>query len=74
VTIFGAEPHVNYNRIMLSPVLAGEKTFDQIVINPRAWYDDNGIELITSDPVTAIDRAARPSPPFRVARWPMTGC
>lgn len=59
VTIFGAEPHVNYNRIMLSPVLAGEKTFDQIVINPRAWYDDNGIELITSDPVTAIDRAAK---------------
>src|SRR5579875_2726386 len=33
VTIFGAEPHVNYNRIMLSPVLAGEKTFDEIVIN-----------------------------------------
>ncbi len=33
ITIFGAEPHVNYNRIMLSPVLAGEKTFDEIVIN-----------------------------------------
>jgi nitrite reductase (NADH) large subunit len=59
VTIFGAEPHVNYNRIMLSPVLAGEKRFDEIVINPQAWYDDNGIELVTSDPVTAIDRAAR---------------
>ena len=59
VTIFGAEPHVNYNRIMLSPVLAGEKTFDQIVINDRAWYADNDIELIVSDPVEAIDRAAR---------------
>ncbi|TCM15766.1 assimilatory nitrite reductase (NAD(P)H) large subunit precursor [Novosphingobium sp. PhB165] len=59
VTIFGAEPHVNYNRIMLSPVLAGEKTFDQIVINPRAWYDDNGIELVASDPVAAIDRRAK---------------
>ncbi|WP_347304388.1 nitrite reductase large subunit NirB [Croceibacterium sp. TMG7-5b_MA50] len=58
VTIFGAEPHVNYNRIMLSPVLAGEKSFDEIVINPRAWYDDNGIELVASDPVIAIDRAA----------------
>ena len=58
VTIFGAEPHVNYNRIMLSPVLAGEKTFDEIVINGRDWYDDNGIELITSDPVVAIDRVA----------------
>ncbi|CCW16890.1 Nitrite reductase [NAD(P)H] large subunit [Sphingobium indicum BiD32] len=59
VTIFGAEPHVNYNRIMLSPVLAGEKTFEDIIINDRAWYDDNGITLITSDPVTAIDRAAK---------------
>ncbi|TCQ00995.1 assimilatory nitrite reductase (NAD(P)H) large subunit precursor [Sphingomonas sp. PP-F2F-A104-K0414] len=59
VTIFGAEPHVNYNRIMLSPVLAGEKTFEQIVINDHAWYATNTIELVTSDPVQAIDRAAR---------------
>jgi nitrite reductase (NADH) large subunit len=59
VTIFGAEPHVNYNRIMLSPVLAGEKTFDEIVINDRAWYADNAIELVAGDPVTAIDRAAK---------------
>ncbi|WP_371454821.1 NAD(P)/FAD-dependent oxidoreductase [Brevundimonas sp. LM2] len=59
VTIFGAEPHVNYNRIMLSPVLAGEKTFDQIVINDRPWYDDNAIDLIVSDPVEAIDRIAK---------------
>ncbi len=59
VTIFGAEPYVNYNRIMLSPVLAGEKAFDDIVINDAAWYADNGIELIAGDPVTAIDRAAK---------------
>lgn len=59
VTIFGAEPHVNYNRIMLSPVLAGEKSFDEIVINDRSWYADHGIDLIVSDPVTAIDREAR---------------
>jgi nitrite reductase (NADH) large subunit len=59
VTIFGAEPHVNYNRIMLSPVLAGEKTFDEIVINGREWYDGNGIELIASDAVAAIDRAGK---------------
>ena len=59
VTIFGAEPHVNYNRIMLSPVLAGEKTFDEIVINDAAWYASNTIELITSDPVQGIDRAAK---------------
>ncbi len=59
VTIFGAEPHVNYNRIMLSPVLAGEKTFEQIVINDHAWYATNTIELVTSDPVQTIDRAAK---------------
>ncbi|EXS68924.1 nitrite reductase large subunit NirB [Sphingobium sp. Ant17] len=59
VTIFGAEPHVNYNRIMLSPVLAGEKTFDEIIINDRAWYADNRIDLIVADPVVAIDRTAK---------------
>ena len=59
ITIFGAEPHVNYNRIMLSPVLAGEKSFDEIVINDRSWYVDHGIELIVSDPVAAIDRAGK---------------
>ena len=59
VTIFGAEPHVNYNRIMLSPVLAGEKTFDDIIINDRAWYADNRIDLIVADPVIAIDRTAK---------------
>ena len=59
VTIVGAEPHVNYNRIMLSPVLAGEKSFDEIVINGHDWYADNGIDLIAGDPVVAIDRAAK---------------
>jgi nitrite reductase (NADH) large subunit len=59
VTIVGAEPLVNYNRIMLSPVLAGEKTFDDIVINGPGWYADNGITLLSGDPVIAIDRAAR---------------
>jgi nitrite reductase (NADH) large subunit len=56
ITIFGAEPRVNYNRIMLSPLLAGEKSFDDIVINDQAWYDDNAITLISGDSVVAIDR------------------
>ena len=56
VTIFGAEPRVNYNRIMLSPVLAGEKTFDEIVINGQDWYDENGITLVSGDPIKHIDR------------------
>ncbi|WP_274389709.1 nitrite reductase large subunit NirB [Azospirillum doebereinerae] len=59
ITVFGAEPHPNYNRIMLSPVLAGEKTFDQIVLNSRAWYEENGITLLTGEAVESIDRAAR---------------
>ena len=59
VTIFGAEPRVNYNRIMLSPVLAGEKAFEDIVINGDDWYARNGITLVAGDPVVSIDRAAR---------------
>src|ERR1700742_3054801 len=59
ITVFGAEPHPNYNRIMLSSVLAGDKDIGDIVINSREWYAENGIALIAGDPVTKIDRGAR---------------
>jgi nitrite reductase (NADH) large subunit len=59
ITIFGAEPRVNYDRIMLSPVLAGEKAFADIVINDEAWYRDNAITLHAGRAVQAIDREAR---------------
>jgi nitrite reductase (NADH) large subunit len=59
ITVFGAEPHPNYNRIMLSPVLAGEKRFEEIVLNDRAWYEANGIRLLTGEAVEAVDLAAR---------------
>ena len=59
ITVVGAEPHANYNRILLSSVLANDKTLDEIVINPRSWYDENGITLITGKRVTAIDRDRR---------------
>jgi len=59
ITVFGAEPHPNYNRIMLSPVLAGEKNIDDIVLNDRDWYAENGITLETGDAITRIDRVAR---------------
>jgi len=59
ITIFGAEPRVNYNRIMLSPLLAGEKSFAEIVINDHDWYADNAITLVAGDAVTHIDRAAQ---------------
>ena len=42
ITIFGEEPHVNYNRIMLSYVLSQEKTFEDTIINHQEWYDKNG--------------------------------
>ena len=45
ITVFGAEPHPNYNRILLSPVLAGEQTLDEIILNPLSWYEENGIKL-----------------------------
>jgi NAD(P)H-dependent nitrite reductase small subunit len=56
VTVFGAEPHPNYNRILLSPVLAGEKTVKDIVLNPFEWYQEKGVKLYVDDPVVAIDR------------------
>lgn len=59
ITVFGAEPHGNYNRILLSPVLAGEKTVADIMLNTREWYEENGIELLAGDPVVAIDRPRR---------------
>jgi nitrite reductase (NADH) large subunit len=45
ITIFGDETHVNYNRILLSSVLAGEKSVDDIVLNGLDWYEKNGIDL-----------------------------
>ncbi|HYP30356.1 MAG TPA: nitrite reductase large subunit NirB [Burkholderiaceae bacterium] len=59
ITVFGAEPHPNYNRILLSPVLAGEQTIAEIVLNPLAWYADNGITLHLGKAVTRIDRVRR---------------
>jgi nitrite reductase (NADH) large subunit len=59
ITVFGAEPHPNYNRILLSPVLAGEQTLDQIVLNDWAWYTDNNIALHAGCTVTEVDRVKR---------------
>ncbi len=59
ITVFGAEPHPNYNRILLSPVLAGEQTLDEIVLNDWAWYTDNGITLHAGKTVTEVDRVKR---------------
>lgn len=56
ITVFGAEPYGNYNRIMLSPVLAGEKTIDDIMLNTIEWYQENDITLHAGNAVVDIDR------------------
>ena len=59
ITVFGAEPHPNYNRILLSPVLAGEQTLDEIVLNPLSWYAEHGIDLKLGRKVIDVDRRRR---------------
>src|SRR6187402_2426789 len=59
ITVFGAEPHPNYNRILLSPVLAGEQTLDEIVLNSWDWYTDNHITLHAGKKVVEVDRIKR---------------
>ena len=59
ITVFGAEPHPNYNRILLSPVLSGEQTLDEIVLNPVEWYAENGITLHLGKKVTGVNRKTR---------------
>jgi nitrite reductase (NADH) large subunit len=59
VTLFNAEPRGNYDRIMLSPVLAGERTYEQIVIHDFAWYAAHGVACRFGTRVASIDRAAR---------------
>ena len=59
ITVFGAEPHPHYNRILLSPVLAGEQTLDEIILNDWPWYAQNGITLHAGWTVTHVDRTRR---------------
>jgi nitrite reductase (NADH) large subunit len=59
ITVFGAEAHANYNRILLSPVLAGEMTLKDIILNDEGWYRSHGIRLHLGKKVVKIDRVAR---------------
>ncbi|MBN0987621.1 NAD(P)/FAD-dependent oxidoreductase [Amphritea pacifica] len=59
ITVFGAEGYANYNRIMLSPVLAGEIRADEIITHSEQWYQENSITLHSGDPVIAIDTATQ---------------
>ncbi|WP_368503282.1 nitrite reductase large subunit NirB [Alkalihalophilus sp. As8PL] len=55
MTVFGEEPHPNYNRIMLSSVLQGDSTVDDIVLNSYEWYEEHDITLHTGDPIIKVD-------------------
>jgi len=59
VTIFNAESRVNYDRILLSPVLSGEKAFEDIIIHGDGWYIDHRVTLFKGHPVIEIDRQSR---------------
>jgi nitrite reductase (NADH) large subunit len=59
IEVIGAEPHPNYNRILLSAVLAGEKEIDEIVLHSREWYAANNIELATGEAVVKLDAGAK---------------
>jgi len=59
ITVFGAEPRGNYNRILLSPVLSAEKTVADIMLNAREWYAEHGIHLVAGKKVVRVDRARR---------------
>ena len=59
ITVFGDETHVNYNRILLSSVLAGEKSADDIVLNSLEWYEQNSIQLRLGVRITSVDPARK---------------
>lgn len=59
ITVFGAEPYPNYNRIMLSPVLAGEQGIQDIILNDLDWYRENHITLHLDKKVVRIDRSKK---------------
>ncbi len=59
LTVFGDEPYVNYNRILLSDVLAAAKSVQDTILNPREWYERHGIDLHTGCRITALDLSRR---------------
>ncbi len=59
IEVFGAEPCGNYNRVLLSPVLAGEKRVEDIMLHPLEWYREHDVTLHSGDPVVAVDRGRR---------------
>ncbi len=59
ITIFNAEPRVNYNRLMLSPVLSGEKCYEDIITHSDSWYAEHNITLHKHSPITNINTSEK---------------
>jgi len=59
ISVVGAEPRGNYNRILLSPLLSAERTLDDIMLNSPEWYGEHGIALYAGKTVERIDRVKR---------------
>ncbi|WP_048785305.1 FAD-dependent oxidoreductase, partial [Pantoea vagans] len=59
ITVIGREPHGNYNRVMLSPVLAGERPFEETLIHTQAWYQQHGVTLLAGETALKLDLATR---------------
>jgi nitrite reductase (NADH) large subunit len=59
ITIFGAEPHPNYNRILLSKVLQGDTAVKDITLNDWDWYKENNIQLYTGETIVSIDHTKK---------------
>ncbi len=74
ITVFGAEPHPNYNRILLSPVLAGEQAFEDIVLNDLNWYSENGIRLLLNRKAPASTAIVARCTPKMAPRPSTTAC
>ncbi|SIS68280.1 NAD(P)/FAD-dependent oxidoreductase [Neptunomonas antarctica] len=59
ISVFGEERHPNYNRIMLSPLLAGDVSKDDIVLNSHEWYAKHNITLFAGERIIDIDRTQK---------------
>ena len=59
ITLFNAEPRGNYNRIMLSPVLSGDKTYEDIITHSDEWYAENNVTTYFGEAVTSVDQDAK---------------
>jgi nitrite reductase (NADH) large subunit len=59
IAVIGAEPRLAYNRVLLSPLLAGEIGEPEIELKPAAWWQARGVSMLYGKPVTTIDRSAK---------------